>query len=360
DVLKASPNLPNRYNEQEDFKRFRGEARLSFNTVYSRDARFKGAGARKTRVAPAVVTTPLRQIYAPPLLVPATPPHWPRQAVLNPRTLQPPPSEPPSDAWSLRAEGGPESDTLSAAEVEATIGYISSLETARKAETPAQHEVVTWTPGSQASLPLNAATFEADIWGVITMEASEGSAAVSSAVESPNTSLAVLLQPGFPASSDDIRRDLPGFSPRLIAGLRRRAWQAHVATTDLLVGGDDDPAARQRGPWPARNLYLVQANASQEIPNWPADMPQPIPPHRLRVRHGVANRRRLLRSRPAARLRRATNEDTDIFEDDMDDGGGIGFSDLDSDVDLVFDDEEMLVNRPAAGAAASSTSGRDI
>mmetsp|Transcript_116230 Transcript_116230/g.276279 ORF Transcript_116230/g.276279 Transcript_116230/m.276279 type:complete len:156 (+) Transcript_116230:52-519(+) len=24
DVLKASPNLPNRYNEQEDFKRFRG------------------------------------------------------------------------------------------------------------------------------------------------------------------------------------------------------------------------------------------------------------------------------------------------------------------------------------------------
>ncbi|OLP87216.1 hypothetical protein AK812_SmicGene31587 [Symbiodinium microadriaticum] len=234
DVLKASPNLPNRYNEQEDFKRFRGE-------------------------------------------------------------------------------------------------------------------VVTWTPGSQASLPLNAATFEADIWGVITMEASEGSAAVSSAVESPNTSLAVLLQPGFPASSDDIRRDLPGFSPRLIAGLRRRAWQAHVATTDLLVGGDDDPAARQRGPWPARNLYLVQANASQEIPNWPADMPQPIPPHRLRVRHGVANRRRLLRSRPAARLRRATNEDTDIFEDDMDDGGGIGFSDLDSDVDLVFDDEEMLVNRPAAG-----------
>ena len=215
---------------------------------------------------------------------------------------------------------------------------------------------MTWTPGSQASLPLNAATFEADIWGVITMEASEGSAAVSSAVESPNTSLAVLLQPGFPASSDDIRRDLPGFSPRLIAGLRRRAWQAHVATTDLLVGGDDDPAARQRGPWPARNLYLVQANASQEIPNWPADMPQPIPPHRLRVRHGVANRRRLLRSRPAARLRRATNEDTDIFEDDMDDGGGIGFSDLDSDVDLVFDDEEMLVNRPAAGAAASSTS----
>ena len=107
-------------------------------------------------------------------------------------------------------------------------------------------EIVAWSHDPPTALRLNAATFEADLWGVIAMEASEGSK--YRFVDTPDSSLAVLLQPGFSDNGEEIRRALPGYSKRLIAGLRRRAWQSHVGNTDMLQPGT--AAADGRGVQP--------------------------------------------------------------------------------------------------------------
>ncbi|CAE7215430.1 unnamed protein product, partial [Symbiodinium sp. KB8] len=127
-------------------------------------------------------------------------------------------------------------------------------------------EALGWWTHPMSSLPLNAATFESNIWSIISREVSQGGDAsgLSNSSSPPDTSLAVLLQPGFPLDEEAVMQALPGFHPQIIAGLRRRAWREHVNTLGYSMDS-------RSSTWTQRELHLIQTDAEREIPNWPAD-----------------------------------------------------------------------------------------
>ena len=107
-----------------------------------------------------------------------------------------------------------------------------------------------------------------------------------------NTAPMVLVQPGLPGSHQAVRDELPGFSPSVVAGLRRRAWQHHVAS---LGSGNTTPSVpADEGPADT-DLFLVQINSTQRVP-----VPSGAPPFRcmpLCVAEG-RRRARAARHRP--------------------------------------------------------------
>ena len=156
--------------------------------------------------------------------------------------------------------------------------------------TVALEECLTWLRRSRHGLALNAATMESRLWGVIGRETATGdvtSALGCTGLAEPHVAL---LHPGFPLNLDDVANILPGVEPTAVAGLRRRAWRAHVATLHQAAG-----RAVPSGRWPAeddRDLFLVQTNADEELANFPTDQTRPPDPLRQRQVEGVAARRR--------------------------------------------------------------------
>ena len=163
----------------------------------------------------------------------------------------------------------------------------------------ALEECLAWIDHPQQALPMNAAEFERVIWEAVSLEASRGSSpGSSSALPAPDNSLAVLLQPDLPADVEAVTAALPGYSPSVVHGLRRRVWRSHLRR----IGYYPDHLPRADS-WIPRPLHLVQANSSVPVLNWPVDEPRPTPPHVLRNNFGMANRRRLRTRRPPPVLR---------------------------------------------------------
>ena len=192
-------------------------------------------------------------------------------------------------------------------------------------------EALGWIQPGQHAMPLNAASFETQIWERITREAASGSQATSVETLPPNTSLAVLLQPGLPQDVSAVFAALPGFSPSVVAGLRRRAWQVHVQAL-----GFERPR-RPRGTGMARTLHLVQTDASVPVPNWPPDEPVPTSPHVLRHRHGRANRRRLRARRPLPALQGVPVPPNEVLAQTL----GVSSSLQDLGISLSVEDGEL-------------------
>ena len=162
----------------------------------------------------------------------------------------------------------------------------------------ALEEAITWLPNPQQALPLNAGEFDRMVYTYIARLTAGGSSAGSADPMPPNTSLAVLLQPNFPMDFDAVENALPDYSPRLVAGLRRRAWRDHLRN----IGYPHTSGSRCDIEGFDRVLYLVQTDPTVPIMNWPSDTPRPVPLHVLRENFGLANRRRLRVRRPPPRF----------------------------------------------------------
>ena len=162
----------------------------------------------------------------------------------------------------------------------------------------ALEEAISWLPVPQQSLPLNAAEYERQVYNYVAQMTARGSAVGSTDPQPPNTSLAVLLQPNFPEDIPAVAEALPGYSPSLVAGLRRRAWRDHLRRLQYTPDSSSSPRRANHD----RVLYLVQTDPSTPIMNWPHDTPRPVPPQVLRENFGLANRRRLRVRRPSPRL----------------------------------------------------------
>ena len=74
-------------------------------------------------------------------------------------------------------------------------------------------EELGWLQPGQHAVPLNAASFDAQIWARVSREAASGSQGPSVETLPPNTSPAVLLQPDFPPDVEAVHAALPGVLP---------------------------------------------------------------------------------------------------------------------------------------------------
>ena len=92
----------------------------------------------------------------------------------------------------------------------------------------ALEEMLLWFPVPPDAAAHNGPTIDVNVWRSVARNAAVGDHGVGLATAS--SSEAVLLQPGLPGNLHELQRALPGVSPRVVAGLRRRLWQRHVAT----------------------------------------------------------------------------------------------------------------------------------
>ena len=107
----------------------------------------------------------------------------------------------------------------------------------------ALEEVALWMPVPPAAPALNGPTMDSSIWSNVARQAAQGDGdgnASQSPLQHPVTAL--LLQPGLPPSMPEVERNLPSLSRGTLAGLRRRAWQEHVAQL-LDQAGDVQPSS---------------------------------------------------------------------------------------------------------------------
>ncbi|CAE7028561.1 unnamed protein product [Symbiodinium sp. CCMP2592] len=159
-------------------------------------------------------------------------------------------------------------------------------------------EALQWVHLPLVAVPLNSGTMEGHIWHTVSQQASFGSAPSESTPSQTASSPAVLLQPGFPRTIEEIVYALGDdySEPSRFAHLRRRAWRVHVH--NILQAADGVLPANE--PDQDRDLYLVQINEDMPIPNWPEDedahRPE-IPWHRLSV-DGLRRRGRTRRPPP--------------------------------------------------------------
>ena len=112
----------------------------------------------------------------------------------------------------------------------------------------------------------------------------------------PVTGHAVLLQPDFPTGST-LASQLPGVPRDVVAGLRRRVWQSHMAATATLWNQPDTGPHR----WRDAPLFLVPAGDTPPQ-NMPVGCALPEDPLHCRANLGCAARRRQQRVPPRRRL----------------------------------------------------------
>ncbi|CAE7470277.1 unnamed protein product [Symbiodinium sp. CCMP2592] len=159
-------------------------------------------------------------------------------------------------------------------------------------------EALQWVHLPLVAVPLNSGTMEGHIWRTVSQQASFGSAPSETTPSQVASSPAILLQPGFPRTVEEIVYALGDdySEPSRFAHLRRRAWRVHVH--NIIQAADGVLPGRDQGPDP--DLYLVQLNEDIPIPNWPVDddahRPE-IPWHRLSV-DGLRRRGRARRPPP--------------------------------------------------------------
>ena len=221
----------------------------------------------------------------------------------------------------------------------------------------ALEEALSWLPIPLHAVPLNAATFEEELMGIIEREAAFGSQPSTSSSSQAVGGYAVLLEPGLPPDLPTLWRSIPLPERPVVVGLRRRAWRNHVRQLHQVAGLPlPTPAAdtlSQDGP-----LYLVQTDAEAAVPNFPGRLPEL--PHRVRAQTGVATRRRFRQRRPVPRFpslvprrrrhRGERSRSRDRSADDSGygsgDSGGLGF---------VADPHGALpVPSPALGSLAAA------
>ena len=152
----------------------------------------------------------------------------------------------------------------------------------------AVEEALLWFPTPPLAPTLNAPTMDARLWGVVANAATTGEASSgpSSSSLHPAEPEAVLLQPGLPATVEEIEQNLPDLPRRTIVGLRRRVWQQHVRGLYSTAGVEIAPSSRRSS---TPDLYLLQVNESVEVPVPAGHTPLPRPPRRgqpyMRRRH---------------------------------------------------------------------------
>ena len=149
----------------------------------------------------------------------------------------------------------------------------------------AVEQALTWWPRDEGDQPWNAALLEE----LVVREIVNVGTGMSSSSSSMAGGYSVLLQPGLPQGAA-IDNQLPGVPRSVIAGLRRRVWQSHMANVEPFPPLD----APNPGRWRDAPLFFVPA-ASEVVPNLPPGCLPPEDPLTKRVREGVANRRRLQR-----------------------------------------------------------------
>eukprot|EP00439_Symbiodinium_sp_Y106_P060922 s4025_g9.t1 len=149
----------------------------------------------------------------------------------------------------------------------------------------AVEQALTWWPRDEGDQPWNAALLEE----LVVREIVNVGTGMSSSSSSMAGGYSVLLQPGLPQGAA-IDNQLPGVPRSVIAGLRRRVWQSHMANVEPFPPLD----APNPGRWRDAPLFFVPA-AREVVPNLPPGCLPPEDPLTKRVREGVANRRRLQR-----------------------------------------------------------------
>ena len=155
----------------------------------------------------------------------------------------------------------------------------------------ALEEMLPWLLTPPNAEVLNGPTLDARIWQAVAREASHGSNPSPSATSTINQAPMVLLQPGFPVNHAAIHDELPGMSSSVIAGLRRRAWQQHVASL-----GPNSTGAGVEGEGQDVDLFLIHLDPTRRVPVPPGCPPFASMP--LNVAHG-RRRARVPRAGPA-------------------------------------------------------------
>ena len=161
-------------------------------------------------------------------------------------------------------------------------------------------EALLWIPMPLSSTPMNANTFQRNIWGAIARESEYGSGPSSSTTSQLVTSPSVVLG-AFSATVDELRQLLPDRTASTVAGYRRRAWRVHAGR--LLEGQGRLPSAGSNQEREVdSDLFLTQADPTRGIAGWPAGASQPVS-RRLGARN--PGRRRLRGPRPPPRRQRS-------------------------------------------------------
>ena len=124
---------------------------------------------------------------------------------------------------------------------------------------------------------------EMNIWRGV---ATNAAASHGNGLPAPSSSAAVLLQPGLPSSVQEAHAALPSMEPRVVASLRRRLWQRHIAS---LHARDGEDIPRSTRPLPDTNLYLLQTDENVGVEVVSGNPPA----RRAPVRGEVHSRRRL-------------------------------------------------------------------
>ncbi|CAE7871219.1 unnamed protein product, partial [Symbiodinium microadriaticum] len=148
----------------------------------------------------------------------------------------------------------------------------------------AVEEVLLWFPAPPGSAALNSPTMEMNIWRSVATNAASSQG--GSGLPAASSSEAVLLQPGLPSSVEEAHAALPSLEPRVVASLRRRLWQRHMAVLHAREGEDIPRSIR---PLPETNLYLIQTDENVGVTVAPGNPPARAAP----VRGEVHSRRRL-------------------------------------------------------------------
>ena len=140
----------------------------------------------------------------------------------------------------------------------------------------AVEEVWRWVRVPPEALPLNVNIHERRIWEEVarkSLDNTTGSAPPHGVWASDPQ---VLLRPDPPRDLREVEEALPGEPESAWAGFRRRAWMHHVANL-FEEGGRDIPTCT-RPEDRDRSLLLTQARGSDEVSNWQALVPRPLPP----------------------------------------------------------------------------------
>ena len=169
----------------------------------------------------------------------------------------------------------------------------------------AVEEALGWLHVPPSAVPLNAATMDAQIWQTVSSVVSSTEGGVSGELQASARNASapvVLLQEGWPSSTAALQAAVPGMPLRVIAGLRRRAWQINAAnvvganssSVENVTGPQGNPTMQSAEPGMDCDLYLVQTEPSSSLP--PPDRCGPLP--RLSGRGLQYQRRRHRAPRP--------------------------------------------------------------
>ncbi|CAE7853740.1 unnamed protein product, partial [Symbiodinium sp. KB8] len=112
----------------------------------------------------------------------------------------------------------------------------------------AVEEALGWLHVPPSAVPLNAATMDAQIWQTVSSVVSSTEGGVSGELQASARNASapvVLLQEGWPSSTAALQAAVPGMPLRVIAGLRRRAWQINAAN---VVGANSSSVENVTGP----------------------------------------------------------------------------------------------------------------